>query len=455
MRNPFRIWLPAIAGRVALLVLLLAPALVLGQGRRSEELLYDAEAPFRCEAWNAPSTDTAMSRLDVHLWVQPGLLIFVRVPGDTSATPFIGKADISIEVFDSTHTARARKFIESRISSSSTDNLAGHAKTLEESASFDLPPGTYTVTAEVTDVESQRRTSREQRVTLRSYRPGPLQASSLFWCADSARTGPTDGAVRFLGSVLPLGQTARGYVASSGVVPGESLHVVLRILRSIKDVKTVVLQDSFWTRGAAGVVPSADTVAGCRYYPAGRLNAGIVTIAVPFAADTLPQGPYSAELVVVEGGRSATVRQDFAVQWAGMPRTLASLPRAVQALQYLLSKEEYATLHGQDAAAQRRSFEAFWRKKNPTPKSAFNPYMEEYYRRADIAAQDFATIRNPNGITTDRGKVLILYGQPASKERVLATSSAPREVWNYPALNRSLIFVDEKRTGDYTLLTEQ
>ena len=138
-----------------------------------------------------------------------------------------------------------------------------------------------------------------------------------------------------------------------------------------------------------------------------------------------------------------------------MPRTLTSLALAVQALQYVMTKEDYASLRSADSEAQRRLFEAFWRKKNPSPKSAFNAFMAEYYRRADIAAQEFSTIRTPNGIATDRGKVLILYGVPTSKERVLGTAAAPREIWNYKELNRSLIFIDEKRTGDYTLLSEQ
>ncbi|MCX6136970.1 MAG: GWxTD domain-containing protein, partial [Ignavibacteriales bacterium] len=62
------------------------------------------------------------------------------------------------------------------------------------------------------------------------------------------------------------------------------------------------------------------------------------------------------------------------------------------------------------------------------------------------------TIKNDNGVATDRGRVSILYGSPSTVERSLDPGKAPREIWKYPSLGKTFVFEDQTRQGDYTLI---
>ena len=73
-----------------------------------------------------------------------------------------------------------------------------------------------------------------------------------------------------------------------------------------------------------------------------------------------------------------------------------------------------------------------------------NERQEEYYARVDAANRRYAG--GEGGWTSDRGSVLVQYGEPERVERRGGTT----EVWIYPRLNRRFLFVDQGR-GAYRL----
>ena len=77
--------------------------------------------------------------------------------------------------------------------------------------------------------------------------------------------------------------------------------------------------------------------------------------------------------------------------------------------------------------------------------------MTEYFRRVDYAFSNFRTLKEENGVLTDRGRIYILYGKPTSIERSLAPGGPPRELWTYASLNKEFIFEDPSRQGNYKL----
>ena len=52
----------------------------------------------------------------------------------------------------------------------------------------------------------------------------------------------------------------------------------------------------------------------------------------------------------------------------------------------------------------------FWQRRDPTPGSNLNAVKKEYFRRMEIADKRFKGISK--GSQTDRGRILILYGEP-------------------------------------------
>ena len=85
--------------------------------------------------------------------------------------------------------------------------------------------------------------------------------------------------------------------------------------------------------------------------------------------------------------------------------------------QFLMTKEEAAkwkTITSDDDA---KAFVAlFWARRDPTPETPRNEYREEFERRVAAADKNFQADKK-RGAITDRGKVLILFGQPKKIER--------------------------------------
>ena len=96
---------------------------------------------------------------------------------------------------------------------------------------------------------------------------------------------------------------------------------------------------------------------------------------------------------------------------------------------------------------------AYWKKQDPTPETAYNERMDEFYRRADYAYFNFArNARLLDGALTDRGKIYILYGAPTNIERSFLLGEQPVEIWSYSNnVKRIVKFTDPSGHGDYKL----
>jgi hypothetical protein len=81
--------------------------------------------------------------------------------------------------------------------------------------------------------------------------------------------------------------------------------------------------------------------------------------------------------------------------------------------------------------------------------------MAEYYKRVDKASYEYATLSEPDGAFTDRGKVFILYG-PASKiDRKNNKSGEVTETWIYTNSVRTIFLFTIEEAGRYRLTTVQ
>ncbi len=125
-------------------------------------------------------------------------------------------------------------------------------------------------------------------------------------------------------------------------------------------------------------------------------------------------------------------------------------------------KEVFLSLPNEEERG--RFIVAFWKKRDPDPRTEENEFKMDYYRRIALA-NTFLGVAGLDGWRTDRGKILILLGPPSEVQRdfnptgASATAiSGPRETWSYwglsdPGLpyNLEFTFVDRTGTGHYTL----
>ncbi len=124
-------------------------------------------------------------------------------------------------------------------------------------------------------------------------------------------------------------------------------------------------------------------------------------------------------------------------------------------VQYLATKREKNLYGNLKSVEEKRRFLAdFWRKRDRTPDTPRNEYMQEYFKRLDYVNKRFRT-KTKEGYLTDRGRVYLLYGEPDEIDRYPYTlNTKPYELWYYHSIEGGVVFVfgDLTGVGDYVLL---
>jgi GWxTD domain-containing protein len=171
------------------------------------------------------------------------------------------------------------------------------------------------------------------------------------------------------------------------------------------------------------------------------------------SANELLPGDYLM-LIHFEAGNT-TVRDSvrFKLRWIDMPLSLTRVDYAIAALYPIATDQTLDSLRDGNVEQQERALLNYWKRHDPTPATAYNEAMAEYYRRVDYALFNFRSIGQKDGVHTDRGKIYMLYGPPTEVTRQLQPDESPREVWIYRnAVSSEFIFVDESRSGEYRLV---
>ena len=170
--------------------------------------------------------------------------------------------------------------------------------------------------------------------------------------------------------------------------------------------------------------------------------------------DTLAQGDYELQIRAYSGYESRTITQKLSLEWHSMPLSIENPRDAIPPLQYITTEEEYDELASGTRDDQLRKLNAFWKKQDPTPNTAFNERMSEFYHRADYAYFNFArNVRQLDGAMTDRGKIYILFGPPTNIQRSFLLGEQPVEIWTYTNnVKKVFRFVDPSSKGEYKLV---
>jgi GWxTD domain-containing protein len=122
----------------------------------------------------------------------------------------------------------------------------------------------------------------------------------------------------------------------------------------------------------------------------------------------------------------------------------------------IITDEERAAFDRLNTDEQREQFiENFWARRDPSPGTIDNEFRNEYYRRIFITNQLFAAKAGKPGWQTDRGRILIKFGEPDDIEKIPG-AQPPFERWRYRYIegigtNITLKFVDRDGSGDYAL----
>jgi len=161
---------------------------------------------------------------------------------------------------------------------------------------------------------------------------------------------------------------------------------------------------------------------------------------------------YKIVLTVKIGNHEVMSEKTFQLRWQGMSNMIENLDLAIDQLKYLAGSKEIKVMRKASKVEKKELFLKFWKKRDPTPNTEENEIMNEYYRRAYFANENFSGFQP--GWQTDMGMIFILFGAPNDIERhPFDTESKPYEIWHYYELNRTFVFVDESGFGEYRLIT--
>ena len=125
-------------------------------------------------------------------------------------------------------------------------------------------------------------------------------------------------------------------------------------------------------------------------------------------------------------------------------------------LVHIMEESERGVYEGLTLEGKRNFLRQFWNRRDPTPGTPVNEFRERYYKGIEEANRRFresGTAAVP-GWRTDRGRILIRYGEPDEKlSRPQAGETRPYEVWKYTrGRPRKFVFMDETGFGHYVLL---
>jgi GWxTD domain-containing protein len=167
----------------------------------------------------------------------------------------------------------------------------------------------------------------------------------------------------------------------------------------------------------------------------------------------LKEGRYLLRYRIKYREEVTNLEKYFTVVWFEKPVYLYKHDLALRPMIYVLSTDEYDSAEALSYDELGEWMEEYWNTKDPTPDTPLNEIQVEFFDRVDQANRKYSQ-RFTEGWETDRGKALILYGEPDRREsNRYAINSKPYEIWYYRKLNRKLTFVDKYKEENYVLVS--
>jgi GWxTD domain-containing protein len=297
-------------------------------------------------------------------------------------------------------------------------------RVVTERRRFQVPPGQYRVRVSLRDLSAATESHAAQRIQVRDYSRDPIGFADLeIGVADS--TGFHAVPTRLFG--LNVDHLAA--------------RVVLFDRRSGAWPRTYPFRYRILDESGAEVVAGVSEIALSR--------SAEPAIVKPSRSD-LFLGSYTFQLELVEGRERWLVERSFDVEESGPPRG-KEFARMLEPLSYIADAREIEELRALPEEEQGDGWNAFWRRRDPTPETARNEVQLEFFRRVRHAERNFQGF-GP-GWRSDMGRIYIRHGPPDQIETRPASATSPQlEVWYYNNPYRRYVFADREGFGRYVLL---
>lgn len=390
---------------------------------------YASEPMFFFEAVSYASEQPGKARVDVYVQVPYQELRFIK-----EGEQFVARYDITFGLYTTQgQLAQERTWTEVVRVQDFAQTTSGKFYSLTYRA-LEIEPGSYQANIQIQDQDSRKSARRRRNLLVTDFSKDSLSMSDIMLVSRLSTSGEKRSMVpNITGNI---GHQTDGFFLFVEVytrIEVDSLRLNWKILDT---QRREVLHNS-QTEPASEKVTQAFLKVDHPNLPAGTYFLNI---------DVIPVRVHSGPLAL-----SASTSRTFTVRWSDLPPTVQDLDKAIDQMRYVARESEMEFIReAKDPAEKRDRFLAFWKKRDPDPRTPENELMEEYYNRVDYANKNFTHYME--GWRTDRGMVYIYLGNPDNVERYpFQSNSKPYEIWYYNQINRRYVFVDESGFGDYKL----
>ena len=161
---------------------------------------------------------------------------------------------------------------------------------------------------------------------------------------------------------------------------------------------------------------------------------------------------HSAQLAA---GNTATNLTEELLQSEYASMDSKDLDQEYKHMRYLINVEGQKLYESLDNVVGKRQFIfGFWKGNDPSPGTPANEYRDVYFERIKYANEHFRRL-GKDGWKTDRGRVMLIYGEPNFIDRIPSSpETKPYEIWTFDNIEGGVefVFVDAYGIREYTLV---
>jgi GWxTD domain-containing protein len=404
--------------------------------------LHAQDVPLEVDAISVRGPSGTASRLDVYTKVSYGALTFRRAESGYRA-----RYRVSLDVYR-VSGGRQGAYVRGK-TWDRTVTASNYEATVEDrfhdrtTQALDLEPGRYLLQFAVEDDASSRRYAHEVTAIVADLSGSPAVSDLIL--VDSYDAAEASISPRVSSAIGTDERTFSFFYEIYSDAPRE-VRVVREVHRQAR--RSLV-------RTALGMEQDEATSATYATVAPTRLRAGRNPVVVTIPLEGFRVGDYTVRVRVesLAGDTLATREKPVEVLWTGLDQHIRDLDGAIAQLVHIAKPRDIDHIREGESTGERlRRFRAFWERLDPTPGTARNERMEEYYLRVAHANRSYKAGAR-DGWQTDRGLVMVTFGEPSDVTRhPFSFGNKPYEVWTYDHIGRRFIFIDDTGFGDYRLL---
>lgn len=393
---------------------------------------------FFMDVANLASKDPMLARLVVFVKIPYSQLLFSKYK-----EKFEAEYDFDVAIYD-----KKKELViqDSKVEKLYLTNIVEADKEQRLSFSrmkFNIKPGKYSVVVTVTDRERNRTGRRSMAVELKDFRDEPLGLSDVIF-ADKVDKDQLNDVTNIHPNVFKSFEDQSANFFAYFEIYDEKFS-----LKNIREDSTLnsaldEIRIEYRILDKKQAVVFADTFVQ-------TVNKFQTFTAVDLSGLKIKHGKYILEVTATKGALSAKTGGGFDIRWNPSMSGDMDIKLAIRQMEYIAWDINLRKILKKKEEKQKDFFVDFWKQRDPTPNTAKNEVMEEYYKRIGYANRYFSTSFR-DGWETDMGMVYVTLGPPDDIERYpYEPNLKPYEVWYYYNLNTKLIFVDYKGFGEYEL----